>query len=45
MIIIDFSSTMHRMVAVSTKDIELQEDGTYITEDYIYFAEYLILFL
>lgn len=43
MIIIDFSSTMHRMVAVSTKDIELQEDGTYITEDYIYFAEYLIL--
>jgi 5'-3' exonuclease len=34
---------MHRMVAVSTKDIELQEDGTYRTEDYIYFAKYLIL--
>ena len=43
MILVDFSSTMHRMVAVSTKDIELQEDGQYITEDFIYFAKYLIL--
>lgn len=43
MILIDFSSTMHRMVAISTKEIELQEDGTYNTDDFIYFAEYLIL--
>lgn len=43
MIIIDFSSTMHRMLYVASKDIELQEDNTYITEDYIYFAMHLIL--
>ena len=43
MILIDFSSTMHRMISVSAKDCELQEDGTYITSDYISFAQYLIL--
>ena len=36
MILIDFSSTMHRMVAASTKETVLQEDGTFITEDFIY---------
>lgn len=34
---------MHRMVCVSTKETELQEDGTFITEDYIFFTEHLIL--
>lgn len=43
MILIDFSSIMHRMIAASTKETELQEDGTFITEDFIYFAEHLIL--
>lgn len=43
MILIDFSSTMHRMVAASTKETALQEDGTFITEDFIYFAQHLIL--
>ncbi len=43
MILIDFSSTMHRMISVSAKDCELQEDGTYITSDYISFAQYIIL--
>jgi len=42
-ILLDFSSTMHRMVSVSTKEIALQEDGTFITEDFIFFAQHLIL--
>lgn len=43
MILVDFSSTMHRMISASAKDIEPQEDGTLITEDFIFFAEHLIL--
>ncbi len=33
---------MHRMICAASKDCELQEDGKYITEDYIYFAKHLI---
>lgn len=43
MIIVDFSSTMHRMIHVVTKDVKLQEDETFITEDFIFFAQHLIL--
>ncbi len=43
MILVDFSSIMHRMVLVATKEIELQEDGTFVTEDYIFFTQHLIL--
>lgn len=43
MILIDFSSNMHRMLYSSIRDVELQEDGRYITEDYIFFAQHLIM--
>lgn len=43
MILMDFSSTMHRMISVAQKDVELQEDEKFITEDYIFFAMHLIL--
>ena len=43
MILVDFSSTMHRMISVAQKDVELQEDEKFITEDYIFFAMHLIL--
>ena len=43
MILVDFSSTMHRMIYSASKDCELQEDGKYNTEDFIYFTKYLII--
>lgn len=43
MILVDFSSTMHRMIYSASKDCELQEDGKYNTEDFIYLTKYLII--
>lgn len=43
MILVDFSSTMHRMIYASSKECEIQEDGKYITEDFIYLTKYLII--
>ena len=43
MILLDFSSTMHRMIYASSKDIEKQEDGKFRTEDFIFFTQHLIL--
>ncbi len=43
MIIVDVSSIVHRMVYSSTKETELQEDETFITEDFIFFVQHLVL--
>lgn len=43
MILVDFSSTMHRMIYTSSKDCELQEDNKYRTQDFIYLTKYLII--
>ena len=43
MIVVDFSSTMHRMIYSASKDCELQEDGKFRTEDFIFLAKYLII--
>lgn len=43
MILCDFSSIMHRMIAGATKDIQPQFDGKFKTEDFIFFAKHLII--
>ena len=43
MIIVDVSSIVHRMIYACTKETELQEDETFITEDFIFFAQHLVL--
>lgn len=43
MILLDFSSTVHRMIYASSKELEKDENEKFRTEDFIFFAQHLIL--
>lgn len=43
MILLDFSSTAHRMIYASSKELEKDENGKFRTEDFIFFTQHLIL--
>lgn len=43
MILCDFSSVMHRMIARAAKEVQPQPNGKLKTEDFIFFAKHLII--